>query len=108
LTFFSPSKAATHGKKSLEEHLYRSAPTKGEYMDPLTLKKRLQLIAHGLLELHRSTSSGSLPSAFQDKNRNDDSGGAPSEAQQLQQFLQMLGNGMNPQGGMSGSDIRWW
>jgi len=41
--------------KSLEEHLYRSAQTKEEYLDPETLKKRLQLIAHGL-ELHRSTS----------------------------------------------------
>jgi hypothetical protein len=88
--------------KSLEEHLYRSAQTKEEYLDPSTLKKRLQLIAHGL-ELHRSTSSGSVQSASQDKDRND-SGGVPSEAQQLQQFLQMQGNGMNPQG-MSGNGI---
>ena len=44
--------------KRLEEHLYRSAQTKEEYLDPLTLKKRLQMIAHGL-EVHRSSSRGS-------------------------------------------------
>ena len=87
--------------KSLEEHLYRSAQTKEEYLDPSTLKKRLQLIAHGL-ELHRSTSSGPVQnSASQNKNRND-SQSVPSEAQQLQQFLQMQGNNMNQgQGGLN-------
>jgi Bromodomain/TAZ zinc finger len=44
--------------KRLEEHLYRSAQTKEEYLDPNTLKKRLQMIAQGL-EVHRSSSSGS-------------------------------------------------
>lgn len=44
--------------KRLEEHLYRSAQTKDEYLDSSTLKKRLQLIAHGL-ESHRTTSGGS-------------------------------------------------
>ena len=34
--------------KKLEEHLYRSAQTKDEYIDQTTLKKRLQMIAHGL------------------------------------------------------------
>lgn len=34
--------------KKLEEHLYRSALTKEEYVDQSTLKKRLQMIAHGL------------------------------------------------------------
>jgi len=34
--------------KKLEEHLYRSAVTKEEYVDQSTLKKRLQMIAHGL------------------------------------------------------------
>ena len=34
--------------KKLEEHLYRSALTKEEYIDQSTLKKRLQMIAHGL------------------------------------------------------------
>ena len=42
--------------KSLEEHLYRSAKSKEEYMDISTLKTRLQAIAHGL-EVHRSTDS---------------------------------------------------
>ena len=42
--------------KSLEEHLYRSAKSKEEYMDVSTLKTRLQAIAHGL-EVHRSTDS---------------------------------------------------
>jgi len=44
--------------KRLEEHLYRSAQTKEEYLDPSTLKKRLQMIAHGL-EVHRGGSSSS-------------------------------------------------
>ena len=44
--------------KSLEEHLYRSAQSKEEYLDMSTLKQCLQTIAHGL-ELHRSNSSGS-------------------------------------------------
>ena len=48
--------------KRLEEHLYRSAQTKEEYLDPSTLKKRLQLIAHGL-ESHRSISGGSSDDA---------------------------------------------
>jgi len=39
--------------KRLEGHLYRSAVTKQEYLDPNTLKKRLQMIAHGL-GVHRS------------------------------------------------------
>lgn len=42
--------------KSLEEHLYRSAKSKDDYMDLSTLKKRLQAIAHGL-EIHRSGDS---------------------------------------------------
>lgn len=44
--------------KSLEEHLYRSAQTKEQYLDMSTLKQRLQAIAHGL-EVHRSSSGGS-------------------------------------------------
>jgi Bromodomain/TAZ zinc finger len=44
--------------KSLEEHLYRSAKSKEEYMDISTLKKRLQAIAHGL-EIHRSSDDSS-------------------------------------------------
>jgi hypothetical protein len=86
--------------KSLEEHLYRSAQTKEEYLDPSTLKKRLQLIAHGL-EIHRSTSSGSVNSTTQ--NKNNSAGGVPSENQQLQQFLAMQqGNNMNQ--GMGGNN----
>ena len=34
--------------KRLEEHLYRSALTKEEYLNTSTLKKRLQMIAHSL------------------------------------------------------------
>lgn len=45
--------------KSLEEHLYRSALTKDEYMDMNTLKTRLRTIAQNL-EMHRSTSSNSI------------------------------------------------
>ncbi len=82
--------------KSLEEHLYRSAQTKEEYLDPSTLKKRLQLIAHGL-EIHRSTSSGSVNShASQNKvQQNNPQQGIPSEAHQLQQFLAMQQGNMN-------------
>jgi len=43
--------------KKLEEHLYRSAATKAEYIDSSTLKRRLQLIAHRL-GLARSSGSG--------------------------------------------------
>ena len=34
--------------KKLEEHLYRSAHTKDEYIDPASLKRRLHLIAKGV------------------------------------------------------------
>eukprot|EP00980_Cylindrotheca_fusiformis_P020978 scaffold7987_cov200-Cylindrotheca_fusiformis.AAC.7 len=89
--------------KSLEEHLYRSAQTKEEYLDPSTLKKRLQLIAHGL-ELHRSTSTSDNGSV--DQNTNGASGGIPSEAKQLQQFLQMQGGSVNfNQGGANNRNL---
>lgn len=52
--------------KRLEEHLYRSAQTKEEYLDPSTLKKRLQMIAHGL-EVHRSSSGGSKKDSSSNK-----------------------------------------
>jgi Bromodomain/TAZ zinc finger len=58
--------------KSLEEHLYRSATSKDEYMNLSTLKVRLQTIAHGL-DLHRTTSSGeggSGPSLQQSSSTN--------------------------------------
>lgn len=42
--------------KRLEEHLYRSARTREEYLDSATLKRRLQGVAHGL-EVHRSLSA---------------------------------------------------
>lgn len=99
--------------KSLEEHLYRSAQTKEEYLDSSTLKKRLQLIAHGL-ELHRSTSSESANGISNSQKSNSDLTGnnAPLESQQLQQYLQMnspdqmgmSGNftGMGLSGSMSG------
>jgi Bromodomain/TAZ zinc finger len=85
--------------KSLEEHLYRSAQSKEEYLDQSTLKKRLQLIAHGL-ELHRSSSTS-------DGSSNQMMPGLPSDNQQLQQFLQMqqgsIQNSMQGgQGGISG------
>ncbi|GKY92630.1 hypothetical protein MPSEU_000233100 [Mayamaea pseudoterrestris] len=56
-----------HMAKSLEEHLYRSAPSKEEYLNTATLKSRLQAIAQGL-ETHRSTSSTSISSQQQGKN----------------------------------------
>lgn len=91
------SQKLPHMAKSLEEHLYRSAQTKEEYLDPSTLKKRLQLIAHGL-EIHRSTSSSSVNShGSQNKNQNNNQGVMGGDNnQQLQQLLAMQqGNNMN-------------
>jgi hypothetical protein len=83
--------------KSLEEHLYRSAQSKEEYLDQLTLKKRLQLIAHGL-ELHRSSSTP-------ESSNNQAMQVMSSDSQQLQHFLQMQqSSGQNTlQGGQGGS-----
>lgn len=44
-----------HMAKSLEEHLYRSAPSREDYMNFETLKERLQAIAQGLDIHHRSS-----------------------------------------------------
>lgn len=87
--------------KRLEEHLYRSAQRKEEYLDSSTLKKRLQLIAHGL-ESHRTISGGSTegstsssPALDQAAYGNTSTSGGSSEAsklhqmQQLQQFQQL-------------------
>jgi hypothetical protein len=60
--------------KSLEEHLYRSAQSKDEYLDLATLKHRLQTIAHGL-ELHRTSSTTSM------KRSDDSADGSQSFAQ---------------------------
>ncbi|CAB9509249.1 CREB-binding protein [Seminavis robusta] len=82
------SQKLPHMAKSLEEHLYRSAQTKEEYLDLSTLKKRLQMIAHGL-ELHRSTSSGgSVSSGMQNDSMSQ------QQNQQKQLLRQMAGNGM--------------
>jgi len=94
------SQKLPHMAKSLEEHLYRSAQTKEEYLDPSTLKKRLQLIAHGL-ELHRSTSSGSSHSTASQEKIMGGSDNVPSEAQQFQQFLQGNGSMNQGQGGIA-------
>lgn len=82
--------------KRLEEHLYRSAQTKEEYLDLSTLKKRLQLIAHGL-ESHRSASGGSTedgtsnsPVPSQGSGFTSSTGGGTSEASNLQQQMQQL------------------
>ena len=39
--------------KCLEEHLYRTAPTKEEYLDLSTLKQRLELVALGLTNIRQ-------------------------------------------------------
>ena len=97
--------------KSLEEHLYRSAQTKDEYLDMSTLKQRLQAIAHGL-EIHRSTSSTSVSSAgqstqFANQQQQQHQGSAPSVASSTgqansswlshQQSAQNLSQGGTPQ-----------
>ena len=109
--------------KSLEEHLYRSAQTKEEYLDSKTLKQRLQTIAQGL-DLHRppgSTQGGNQKQAGQfahmDVSRNsmqsdtqgnnwgvNNAGQGMTMMQQLQQ-QQMQGNNMEMQGNSSGSNI---
>ena len=87
--------------KRLEEHLYRSAQRKEEYLDSSTLKKRLQLIAHGL-ESHRTISGGSTDdstnkppahdqAAYGNASSSDVSsdGNKLQQMQQLQQFQQL-------------------
>jgi hypothetical protein len=76
--------------KSLEEHLYRSALTKEEYMDQSTLRDRLQNIAQNL-ESHQSNSSN-LVNKLQ-----------PNDSQQLQELLRAQG-GNNTGGGMNPID----
>jgi len=79
--------------KSLEEHLYRSAQTKEEYMNLSTLKKRLQMIAHGL-ELHHRSGSGS---------KNNDAMGQP-QSQQHQLLLQMASGNLSGSGPTNDQD----
>jgi hypothetical protein len=66
--------------KSLEEHLYRSAQSKEEYLDLTTLKHRLQTIAHGL-ELHRTTSAASMKRG-DDASENSQTFAQPASSQQ--------------------------
>ena len=54
--------------KTLEEHLYRSARTKEEYLDPVTLRRRLQRIAQGL-DIHRTGSQDDLEDQNNQNNR---------------------------------------
>lgn len=85
--------------KSLEEHLYRSAQTKEEYLDQSTLKKRLQLIAHGL-ELHRTTSSNSVQSMGSSASNNmmqTSQSGNNTGNQGLGGIPGMMNNGMGGQ-----------
>ena len=58
------TKRLPHMAKCLEEHLYRTASTKEEYMDLSTLKARLELVALGLAKIRNRTprsSSGLSP-----------------------------------------------
>ena len=87
--------------KRLEEHLHRSAQTKEEYLDPSTLKKRLQMITHGL-EVHRgginkkdSSFSTSAKSGFSSGGGNNSGGGMSNSKimasqQKLQQLMQQF------------------
>lgn len=52
--------------RKMEEHLYRSATTKEEYLDRSTLKYRLQEMVNGL-EIHRSTLKRSSPANATEK-----------------------------------------
>ena len=81
--------------KSLEEHLYRSATTKEEYMDQNTLRNRLQKIAQGL-ESHQSNNGGEM-------NQNQNNAMPHSDTQQLADILQ--GGELGTSGGNSNSNL---
>ena len=85
--------------KSLEEHLYRSALTKEEYMDQSTLRDRLQNIAQNL-ESHQSNN---MNSNNQMQNRLQQ-----NETRQLHELLRAQGgnNNNNNGGGMNQMDDR--
>lgn len=82
--------------KSLEEHLYRSALTKEEYMDQSTLRERLQNIAQNL-ESHQSNNMNS--------NNQMQNGLQQNDTRQLQELLRSQG-GNNNGGGMNQMDNR--
>lgn len=83
--------------KSLEEHLYRSALTKEEYMDQNTLRERLQNIAQNL-ESHQSNN---MNPSNQMQNRLQQ-----NDTQQLQELLRAQGGNNNNSGGMNPMDDR--
>ncbi|KAL7567812.1 hypothetical protein ACA910_000563 [Epithemia clementina (nom. ined.)] len=109
-----------HMAKSLEEHLYRSAQTKEEYLDSKTLKQRLQTIAQGL-DLHRAPGSvpGGSPnqgpfgqmdvsrnSQQSDNQGNNWAGNNAGQGLSMMQQQQMHGNNMQQmQGNNSASNI---
>lgn len=80
--------------KRLEEHLYRSAKTKEEYLDPNTLKKRLQTIAHGIEEQRSSSSSSKKDSksssSHMSSSKMGDIGLGDASSQKLQQQMQQM------------------
>jgi hypothetical protein len=76
--------------KRLEEHLYRSAQTKEEYLDPATLKKRLQMIAHGL-EVHRTSSTGTKNDAFNTNEQGESSTSMGAVDSAVASSLEFLG-----------------
>lgn len=108
--------------KSLEEHLYRSAQTKEEYLDSKTLEQRLQTIAQGL-DLHRApgtiqvgnSNPGPFNSTDLSRAKGENQGNSwgrstPGQGltmqQQIQQQQQVHGNTMvQMQGNLTGSNI---
>ena len=81
--------------KRLEEHLYRTARTKEEYLDARTLKSRLQNVAQGL-EASRSSSvagqsapTNQVPSVQVDVGLSEAERRTKSLQQQLQQMQQL-------------------
>lgn len=106
-----------HMAKSLEEHLYRSAQTKEEYLDSKTLKQRLKTIALGL-DLHRAPSTvqgvnsnqGLFPqrdlSRIQSENQGNNWGGnGIGQGMAMMQQQQVNGNNIQMQGNASGINI---
>eukprot|EP00977_Amphora_coffeiformis_P004273 scaffold901_cov167-Amphora_coffeaeformis.AAC.4 len=94
--------------KTLEEHLYRSARTKEEYLDPVTLRRRLQRIAQGL-DIHRTGSQDDLEdqnnqsNGMMQNNQNADfpnSNNGTMMAGQNASWNNMQGNNMGMQNSM--------
>jgi len=105
-----------HMAKSLEEHLYRSAQTKEEYLDPKTLKQRLQTIAQGL-DFHRppravggsmnQQQQGQNPNMMMQGNNNNNNMGNMGSSSNVVDPWEGSQNGDQDLSGMGGQSQNW-